>query len=255
MRTFRKKIYILQDSNSRFARFGLLVVLSAYRVLDILFLKKPHRLDRSTEIVASPDRRFVCVLVPKCGSRTILAGLQQASRMQKFGLSIKKQSVSNFKNEHEGNFQFAIVRDPWARTYSCYKQKIKDSKPISQALHLAGRKGLNPDMTFDEFVHWLCNTEGGDHLADRHWASQHLILGLDLGISYDFIGKLENMEQSLIAVADKLGIPKNSFNEHKNSTTSSKNEHLNHYTPELIDMISKRYAEDIRTFGYEQPIL
>ena len=255
MRNLRKKIYVLQKSQNPIADGALKGLLSGYQILDKAFLKRASKIDRKSEKVFSSEGRFLCVMVPKCGSRTILLGLQKASHAKGFDLSIKEKDIQEFIRGYEDTYRFAIVRDPWARAYSCYKQKIKNCSPIKQALHFTGRPNLHPDMTFSEFVHWLGSEEGQDRLADRHWASQHLILGLDLGVSYEFIGKLENMEADLNVVSKKLGFSEDTFSERRNSTMTHDQEYLSHYTPELIDLIAKRYETDIKEFGYEMPIL
>lgn len=255
MRRLRKQIYKLQESNNPAAKLVLNSALGAYRLLDKAVLKRAERLDRQTEIVYSHDHKFLCVLVPKCGSRTILAGLEKAAKTNNFDLNVKERGASAFVIGYDSFYRFAIVRDPWARAYSCYKQKILQNSPIKQALHFTNRDGLNAGMSFAEFVAWLNTPYGADNRADRHWASQHLILGLDMGFEYTFVGKLENMVEDIGAVANRLGFASDTFVERRNITNGSSNSYLDHYTPDLIAQISARYARDIEEFGYEPPVL
>ena len=255
MRHLRKKVYLLQNSSNPMARMTLHAALHGYRLLDRTVLKRSEHLDRRSEKVHSAESKFLCVIVPKCGSRTILLGLEKAAAQGRFDLAVKERDISEFTQGYEDCYRFAIVRDPWARAYSCYKQKIKNPSPIKQALHFGSREGLHPQMSFGDFVYWLCSRSGADDRADRHWASQHLILGLDLGMRYEFIGKLETMADDLAAVSQRLGFAPETFSERRNSSTEKSDSYLRHYTPDLAELIAQRYAMDIETFGYARPDL
>lgn len=255
MRKIRKKIYVLQEKKNPTTEYLLKKIVKSYQLVDKTIMKRASKIDRKSEKVYSTQKKFLCVMVPKCGSRTILLGLQRASEKDGFDLNIKEKDIKEFTTGYEGVYRFAIVRDPWSRTYSCYKQKIENSSPIKQALHFTGRPGLRPDMSFEDFVYWLCSEPGADRFADRHWASQNLILGIDLGITYNFIGKIENMDIDMQKISESIGLPDNSFNERRNTTLSNKSEYLSHYTQEMVDLIAKRYEDDIREFGYTAPEL
>ena len=108
-------------------------------------------------------------------------------------------------------------------------------------------------MSFDAFVRWLATPDGRDEVADRHWMSQTKILGLDRGMTYDVIGRLDAFDEALDAIAERVGIPTDVF-AHELRTTRP-DEYLTHYTPELVQMVAERYAEDVARFGFEPPQL
>jgi hypothetical protein len=249
---YRKRIYTLQKSEMGIVRVFFWLVLKIYRLLDIVYFRRAASADLSTEKVVSIEGKFLCVLVPKCGSRTLLDGLLKTIHSD-FGVKIVESSIANFITGYDDYYRFAIVRDPWARCYSCYKQKIQQYSAIKGALHFSGREGLFPSMTFSEFVHWLASENGRDDIADRHWLSQYRILGYDLGVTYSKIGRLESLEQDLTAISERLGISSAVF-EHKLHTTLP-GEYLNNYTPELIELVAQRYARDIEIFMYSRPHL
>lgn len=255
MRKLRKRIYDLQNTESKLGQAALYGVLSGYRLIDRVFLRRGQHLDRRSEKLRSAQRKFLCVIVPKCGSRTLIAGLQKAAKSENFDVSIDERDISNFQSGYDDSYKFAFVRNPWARAYSCYVQKVKETSPIKQALHYNGRPGLHADMTFTDFVEWLCGPHGGDDIADRHWASQSLILGLDIGISYDFIGNLETMDDQLGTICEKLDLPPDTFSERRNTTGQHADSYLAHYDGRLLDLIAQRYADDISRFGYTPPTL
>lgn len=254
MRSLRKNIYHLERSQNPILRGLLRLILAFYRMVDRIFLKRAEKLDRSAEKVVSHDRKFCCVIVPKCASRTLINGIATAGRDKGFSHRIAETGIAGFVDNYEEYFRFTFVRDPWARAYSCYKQKIFDYTPIKEALHFTGRKGLYRGMSFRNFVLWLDSHEGRDDCADRHWASQYLILGIDLGMQYDFIGKLETIDRDLKTVAEQLSIATNSFASTANRS-ARKGEYIENYDEELIGIIQRRYSRDIELFGYQPPQL
>jgi hypothetical protein len=252
LRNARKSIYRLQDSSAPGARAVLHVALGGYRLVDTLVLRRARRMDLASEKIVSDQRTFLCVVVPKAGSRTLVAGLSAAAR-EGFDLRISERSIEAFVDGYDDYYTFAIVRDPWARCYSCYKQKFERCTPITAARTFHGRSGLDPSMSFDEFVRWLGTDAGRDEVADRHWLSQHRILGLDRGVAYDRIGKLERFREDVAEVAREIGIDPAVFRHELR--TSDPDEYLRHYTPELVELVGRRYARDVEAFGYQPPTL
>lgn len=251
VRNLRKKIYDFQENPGFYSNIILKSALKSFYIIDRIVLKRAEKADLNTEKLYSHDKKFFCALVPKCGSRTIINGFQSASK-DNFDLVIFEGSTKKCVGVYDNYFKFTFVRDPWARCYSCYRQKVEQFTPIKGALHFSGRPGLSPEMTFAEFVHWLASDAGRDDIADRHWLSQYRTLGLDLGMQYDFIGKLESMEADLVAISERLEIDSSVFREVINKT-SDPDRYLSHYTPELVEIVGRRYARDIETFGYKPP--
>jgi hypothetical protein len=246
-RKVRKWIYTLQENPSPVSQLALRAVLAGYRTIDSVFLRRSASADYRSEKLVSRQRKFLCVLVPKCGSRTLLGGLRTASVGQ-FDLDVRDASIDQFLGGYENYFRFAIVRNPWARCFSCYREKFEHFNSVKGARHFNGRKGLRPDMSFAQFVGWLCGPEGRDEIADRHWLSQYRILGLDRGARYDFIGKLETLEADLKLISSRLAIDPSLF--HHRLRTSAPDEYLKAYTPELAEAVHERYACDVEQFGY-----
>jgi hypothetical protein len=121
-------------------------------------------------------------------------------------------------------------------------------------------------ITFREFVGYLCETD--DEELNGHWRPQWRFLQ---GMKWDFIGKLENLEDDIKYVSRKLNIPETDL-PHKNRTTYTWFQTegpladvspaafldagaLPHpqqlWTSDLIEKIAKRFEKDILMFGYE----
>jgi hypothetical protein len=124
-------------------------------------------------------------------------------------------------------------------------------------------------ITFREFVEYLCRTP--DLELDVHWRPQYLFFG---GLDFHTVGKMERLSRDLRKFEQCMGIARTRLS-HSNRVERSGGtagecladvvsgrlgeldrrpsaEEL--YTPELLERIRRRYAEDICRFGYECPL-
>lgn len=174
-------------------------------------------------------------------------------------------------------FKFVIVRNPWARLVSTYlnlfvrfhehgrpTDLVRDSVKYIYGEDFKDRDSVN--ITFEELIKYLCATE--DRYLDQHAIPQYLFLG---GIKNDFVARMENLSEDLQHIQNKLNLslelPK--LNKTKYSSSSNKEQNFSKlspselrnwktilpdykqfYTPELIDLVGQRYAQDIEMFGY-----
>lgn len=174
-------------------------------------------------------------------------------------------------------FKFVIVRNPWARLVSTYlnlfvrfhehgqpTDLVKDSVKYIYGENVKDRDSVK--ITFEEMIRYLCATE--DRYLDQHSIPQYLFLA---DIKYDFVARMENLSEDLQYIKNKLSLslelPK--LNKTKYSSSPNKEQNLSKlsaskfrdwktvlpdykqfYTPEIIDLVGKRYAKDIEMFGY-----
>lgn len=248
-RHIRKEVAELRFSNNPFAQFTLNATCHAYMAADNLFLKRARRPDLNSEKLVSIDNGFFCCLTPKVASRTLLTGLQRSDVVN--DLKIYERSIDAFKGIDPSFVKFALVRDPWSRAYSCYKQKVKDHNIIKQARHFNGRSDFNANMTFEEFINWLCSENGRDDVADRHWISQYRILGIDKEFEYDEIFHFSDLSQGWKKIASICGTSPSVFS-HALKTSESE-EYRDHFDRSMIRKIEERYSKDIELFGFSSP--
>jgi len=206
--------------------------------------------DVSVEKIYSEQGKYLYIANPKVATRSVIDYLEEFDRAN---ISCTHLSLADFIKEDPkfcSYYQFSFVRNPWARTYSCWVDKITNQKKFCDMIIISRYKGLYPDMPFSEFVIWLDTEEGQDEFADRHWLSQSKLFESDsMHVSSLFIGKLENIEADFKSVASELSIGPVIMPE-LNKTQSNILAYQNHYTQSLKEVIARRYKQDIELFDY-----
>jgi hypothetical protein len=128
-------------------------------------------------------------------------------------------------------FKFTVVRNPWARAISSFFLPLKW---IS-----AGRQ-----------PRWSASEFRGDI---EHMPSMARMLNVN-GIpgQMDLLLRFETLEIDFAALTKRLGIETGATLPHKNKGYSAEN--WRHYylkSPDLVDLVAERFAEDIEMFGYD----
>ena len=136
--------------------------------------------------------------------------------------------------------------------------------------------GMEPDfgksISFEQFIQYLIKTKDAD--LDPHWRPQHSFLGLGLfKFKYDFVGQFEKLDEVIELLETKFDIKVNTNVARKSHQTKYRdidsNENFSQkypedfldldgfpdsnqfYTPELEELVRKRYAEDIDLYERE----
>lgn len=174
-------------------------------------------------------------------------------------------------------FKFSIVRNPWARLVSSYsnffvqllpgKQHTDFAKQVSKIIYGENDYLSKVDLiTFKDFVEKYVLTVDDSGL-NRHCLPQYIYLG---NLEYDFIAKLENLDEDLDYIRNKLMLPievprmnKTEYLEFDSSQNFSEYSsrdirklgfvpnYKQFFTAELIDAVACRYQHDIDRFKYE----
>lgn len=204
-----------------------------------------------TDLVVSRRHETIIVTIPKSGSRSLLAAfLDRWSESE--GVWRETTSLDSLLDRGllGGGYQvLAVVRNPWDRAYSCYRDKIaRLDRARGRAHRIARYRGLRPFIPFDAFVEWLGSDEGADEWADRHWASQIAFLRVRNDYRCDHFFKLEQLADQMdrlrcVLAEPDLHVPQtNVF-----GSTSARRDIYNSRTRAII---AKRYEEDIDRFHY-----
>lgn len=148
---------------------------------------------------------------------------------------------------HSECFKFAFVRNPFDRLVSCYKNKLikEDYAPIQKGYGSLFYGG----MPFNEFAKNICKVP--DYLSDRHFRSQTSYLYENNNLIVDFLGKYENISEDFKIIQEKYNLDDLP---HYNRSQNTK-DYKEFYSRDIIDLVYKRYKDDIHNFGYYQDYL
>ncbi|XP_066144298.1 carbohydrate sulfotransferase 11-like isoform X2 [Euwallacea fornicatus] len=172
---------------------------------------------------------------------------------------LPKNKIKNILNEYT---LFLIVRHPFERLLSAYRNKFEDN--ITSSRYFQTRYGKHiikkyrptatiadqnsgDSVSFTEFVTYLLN-EGVD--TNEHWTPIY-DLCLPCSLNYTFIGHYETLSQDAKTILDMVGAPPVIFPLTRVGHTRDK---LREYFQQLsiftIEHLYKSYLPDFKLFGY-----
>ena len=186
--------------------------------------------------------------------------------------------------------KFAFVRNPWDRLFGGFRAKFIDALQVDtlacpnkgelanfsqQVVNIVkqNRSSVGSDgISFRDFINYVATQE--DEQLDCHWCSQSYLFG---GYEPDYIGHWERLHEDfdpIVQHAQRLGhfvteAPRSSPSRlhrsniggigrysavgHLALNEDKVHEHMHpidFYTPELVELVSKRFKVDIERFGY-----
>jgi len=146
---------------------------------------------------------------------------------------------------------FSVVRNPFTRTLSAYLQKVgKRGEPSWEKFtrrYRLKRSVTQDDVSFLDFLKLIADEP--DEALDRHFGPQYLNLLLPFS-SPKFVGRVEAMEE----VAKFLADFDVSLEFRAPHATNANEKVFQAYTPECIDIVRRKFADDFRIFGYSTDI-
>lgn len=154
------------------------------------------------------------------------------------------EKIEHFDFQNDGSyFSFSVVRNPFERIVSAYKDKFRKNCWSAQT-YLFGI--MNYGLSFDGFVKWISFIP--DKFAEVHFVSQYATLYDEKGkCRVEHIGKFEELDTFWKEVVQKhRNLPDLP---HYNST--KKSDWRDFYTLKTAKMVYKRYKKDFETFGYK----
>ena len=142
------------------------------------------------------------------------------------------------------------MRNPFDRILSAYLDKIVGQAPeIGQIRNQMER--ADGKIGFEEFLDAVAAIP--DRHRDKHWRTQTAVTMARV-LDYEFVGKLENLNDSLQKVQSMAGIDFREVKRHAPHQTGATEKHAQYYTPALVEKVAAIYAEDFERFGY-RPML
>jgi hypothetical protein len=155
--------------------------------------------------------------------------------------------------ESDTFFRFTIVRNPYSRLVSAWKNKIVPCEPGPAERVYVAIKGRVPDMhakdlvRFDELVNYL-RAQKDLNAADPHWRRQvdHLFLE---ALNFSHVGKLENLGATLARFQQHLGLAEPLTIGKENASAPVG---LATYDQDLADKVYSLYQDDFERLGYSR---
>lgn len=147
--------------------------------------------------------------------------------------------------------RFCIVRNPYSRVISAWRNKIIQCEPGYQLIYkrLAGEfppLERKPIPSLNAFIHFLQSEQNLDN-CNPHWQRQitHVLYS---AISYTHIGKLEALPETLSHLQSHLGTSTQLNLTSKNRSVGDS--HSNYLTKSAAEIIYQLYKDDFTTFNY-----
>ncbi len=211
-------------------------------------VKPPY--DRTPLTLISHKYKFIYIGIPKTATRSFRSYFYDEHKADyKAEMHETRGGFEKALRKYKDYYKFSFVRHPVYRTLSCYQSKIAhgDLSLLKRARILSFYPGLEPGMSFHDFVRWLNSAEGSDTQADRHWMSQYKFLYDENGAKLcDFVGRYEHLESDLELVRRTLGLP--DFMLPRVGWISHSEDQVN---PDTRNLIEQRYAKDYHLFGFD----
>ncbi len=169
------------------------------------------------------------VILDKENSVKFRAGVKEILKSKlKIGVS-KRYKKRVTKKEFENYFKFAVVRNPWDRVYSWYKNVLRDKK-----------HGI-PQCSLISFLTKYSN----------NWALRPQLFWIedfDGSIPLDKVVKFENLKEEMEEVLLALNIENKNLP--KELVHSEEKKYADKYNKETYKIVEKRYKKEIEMFGY-----
>jgi hypothetical protein len=143
-------------------------------------------------------------------------------------------------------FVFTVVRDPWTRVLSAYRDKVQRKRVQLRALQAMG---LEAGDSFETFLAAL--NRWPRRLLNDHFIPQSDLLAPVRASTRLLVLRSEDLPDAWAQIEDGLsrqGAPAPAAIGHQNVTGAQKN--VPDFTPRAVDLIRRLYADDFAQLGY-----
>lgn len=137
------------------------------------------------------------------------------------------------KEQYKTYFKFTIVRNPWSRAFSWYKNVMRDE------IHKKNY-GIYSDISFNHFLKKFMGK--GMLRPQTYWLQDYRGK-----INFDYIGRFELLQETFDVINSHLDVKHISF---AHEIKGSGDDYRSHYDNDLIKMVSTFYSKEIKMFGY-----
>ena len=215
----------------------------------------------------SHTHKFIYSHIPKCGGTTIENTLSKYA-IKTFGRNADRKWLRNKRlfdavDEYVHYYKFSFSRNPWDRLVSCYiffkskfANRVKNIHSFNEFvestnLFLKEYNSINEDYSNIKDNTCADGLDGAKINAPSSFAflGYHVLpQTYFIKNNFDYIGRVENLQNDFNIICDKLGITRHQL-PHKNK---SKHKHYTeYYDNSTRQIVEKFYANDIEYFGYK----
>jgi len=215
-----------------------------------IFLSYPYKLIKYNsvdprEYFIFKKQKLVYLVNSKVAQTAIVNTCGNIEKKEYQGIDDKSlgEKKQNLTEEDSTYYSFTFVRNPFERLYSCYQSKyIADKKRYGKIMldfdyYMLGL--IKKDRGFEYFVKIVSKIP--DWASDRHFKSQYSLIHKESVRVPDFIGRYENLEKEFEPIRVKYNLEKLT---HLNKSSQNQTGWRESYTPELIEIVYKRYKKD-----------
>ncbi len=190
-----------------------------------------------------PDHRTILDLEPISPAK--LVKLYRADQLYSMARRAKyftrRNKIGTFykpsgRVRYENYYKFTVVRNPWSRAYSWYRNVMND-------INHRNRYRISHDCSLHDFVTF--------HLDNQHALRAQFYWLYDSrgNIPVDFVGRFENLDADFSKIAKTIGL-KNAELPRERYTGASAS-YAEAFNDRAKDAIWKRYKKEIEYFGFE----
>ena len=186
------------------------------------------------------DHRSIRMIKQPCFSISSISSKENIIELLHRNKYLYINKVSNYRNkfkvtkqQYENYYKFSIVRNPWARAYSWYKNVMRDE------IHLKNH-GISEEISFNNFLKKFAGK--GFLRPQLYWLKD-----FDGVVSLDYIARFETLSADMQNIFKQLGVREFSL---PHNLKGSEDNYRNHYDLESNAIIQKIYQEEIVLFDY-----
>jgi hypothetical protein len=182
------------------------------------------------------SNKVLFIHIPKTGGTSIASFLEKNNMDQWIRRYPARHDpyffMQQINNISEDIFSFAVVRNPYTRTYSYYK-------------HFNYQNQLN--VSFTEFLNYVKNRISFSKTPMIIFPQSFYLFDLDNKISLSKIYKFENLNEFEQDFKTKLP--------HLRKGTYNDNDYYKDYTKENIELVNEIYYDDFKILNYSTDFL
>lgn len=204
----------------------------------------------------SLSKKFIFIHISKCAGMSIteilnpyIEEIEHNNILWKNANNHSKYSEfeSLLKEKIKKYFVFSFVRNPFDRTISLYHHWRKSKATNADNICIDGLNITEATWKLKDFNEWV-------HFINQNYASRHMEPQLTWLNNNNnnipsnlYVGKVENINEDIKFILNKLNIkitniPKINITEH--------NHYKDEYDSKSIEIITKRFKEDLDYFNY-----